>query len=291
LMLNFSNNFASLPTIKFHSTRETLKKIEDIISKKEKGVYLRFGDGDVNLANGQGELLQRANRTLTNEMREAFAIGGKNVVKCLFIHCKQMGNWEQGMSDGNHETDYPWSINLLKKAIPHWKPKVNVVYSPVALHYLASTDPKCAINFLKFLKSSNCCLLVGNKNIPVQIIDLLFGTQCQFVSTPPVGSYSEIDRIEKECLAKIGNTNEYKVIITAMGCSGRVLQKRLWNKLNNVFLFDFGSLMDAICGWNTRQWIETSNINIKQFLQMLCQEMNYELPCQFVPEKLKRMFY
>ena len=34
----------------FYSTKETLDKIEEIISNKKKGVYLRFGDGDLNLA-------------------------------------------------------------------------------------------------------------------------------------------------------------------------------------------------------------------------------------------------
>ena len=40
-----------------------------------------------------------------------------------------------------------------------------------------------------------------------------------------------------------------------MGCSGRVLAKRLYNNVENIFLFDFGSLMDILCGWDTRAWI------------------------------------
>jgi hypothetical protein len=57
-----------------------------------------------------------------------------------------------------------------------------------------------------------------------------------------------------------------------MGCSGRVLQKRLWNKLDNVFLFDFGSLLDALCGWDTRAWIKLSKFDAKKFISLLEQK-------------------
>ena len=277
--------------ITFHSTSETLSKITEIIAKKEKGIYLRFGDGDVNLANGQGEMLQKANTRLTFEMQEAFGLQGINVLKCLFIHCKELGNYEEGMEPGNHESPLDWSLEQLKKARPYWQAKFTDIYSTFALHYIATREPIKAIEFLKFLKDSNCCLLVGNKNIPREIMELLFGSKCQFVPTPATGSYNEIDRIEKECLDKIPQDSEYKIIITAMGCSGRVLQKRLWKKLDNVFLFDFGSLMDALCGWNTRQWITTSKINMQEFTQMLCKEMNYELPENLMPKMLQRLYY
>jgi CRISPR/Cas system-associated protein Cas5 (RAMP superfamily) len=36
----------------FYKTKDTISKIKEIIDKEEKGLYLRFGDGDVNLVNG-----------------------------------------------------------------------------------------------------------------------------------------------------------------------------------------------------------------------------------------------
>ena len=54
-----------------------------------------------------------------------------------------------------------------------------------------------------------------------------------------------------------------------MGCSGRALMKRLWNKFDKVFFFDFGSLLDALCGWNTRAWIELTNFEHKKFIEKL----------------------
>ena len=54
-----------------------------------------------------------------------------------------------------------------------------------------------------------------------------------------------------------------------MGCSGRVLQKRLYNNHDNIFVFDFGSLMDALCGWNTRAWIELTNFDKDKILEKI----------------------
>jgi hypothetical protein len=215
------------PHLVFHKSKDTLSTIIGLISNKTKGIYLRFGDGDINLALGQSELLQSHNDNLKQEMQEAFAINGVGVMKTLPLCCKELGGWENGMFPGNHEAPYSWCLNILDKARPLWKVEIQDVYSPVAIHFLATREPKGCIKFLKFLKNSNCCLLVGNRNIPDRIRKLLFGSNCQFVPTPPNQSYQEIDRIEKECLEKIPLTGEYKIIITAMGCSGRVLQKRL----------------------------------------------------------------
>ncbi|GAH15612.1 unnamed protein product, partial [marine sediment metagenome] len=113
-------------------------------------------------------------------------------------------------------------------------------------------------------------------NIPENIREALFGKNCKFVPTPSKNAYDQLDEIEKECLEQIPNNGKYKIIITSMGCAGRALQKRLWNKLDNVFLFDFGSLMDALCGQAkyVRMWIRYSNFDGKSFLKKLIQANN-----------------
>ncbi len=255
--------------LRFYGTEETLLEIEKIISNKEKGAYLRFGDGDVNLALGENDALQPARHSLMLEMREAFAINGPTVLKTLPLYCKEFNGYEAGMFPGNHAAPYDWCLDILKKAKPLWNGQISDVYSHAALHFAASQYPEMCIKFLKFLRNSNCFMFIGNENIPQEIRDMLFGPDCIFIPTPFQQSYSAIDRIEAECLNKIGNNNEYKIIITAMGCSGRALQKRLWNKLDNVFLFDFGSVMDALCGWNTRAWIELTKFDEKTFIDRL----------------------
>ncbi len=251
----------------FHGTQDTLSTIAKIISAKQKGAYLRFGDGDVNLALGLNDALQSRNQSLMYEMREAFSLQDPHILKTLPLYCKEFNGYEEGMFPGNHGAPYEWCLDIVNKVKPLWNGPLKDVYSHAALHFAASQYPDFCIQFLKFLKKSNCYMLIGNEKIPASMPELLFGPDCLFVPTPSQQSYNAIDRIEKECLEKIGDNKEYKIIVTAMGCSGRALQKRLWKKLDNVFLFDFGSVLDALCGWNTRAWIELTEFDEKTFIK------------------------
>src|SRR5579872_5114073 len=93
------------PFIKCHQTRDTLLKLEEIIENREKGVYLRFGDGDVNLANGQIDMQQNPSESLKIELQAAFRIQGPNVLKALPIMCEEFGALEDGMYHLNHAVD------------------------------------------------------------------------------------------------------------------------------------------------------------------------------------------
>ena len=261
------------PKLNFHGTRGTLEKIKQIILSQEKGAYMRFGDGDVVLAYGEHDMMQAANKHLQYEMRDAFSLNNKNILKTLPIHNKELGTYEAGMFPGNHEANLEQCINFLKRVKPLWNAEITDVYSMVALHYLATVDSDFCIDFLKFIKNQNCVLFVGNENMPDTIRLLLWGPTCKHIKTPSKNAFSAIDRIEQECCENIGNDGKYKVIIIAMGCSGRVLTKRLWSRLDNVFFFDFGSLLDALCGWNTRAWIELTNFDHSQFLAKLKAEI------------------
>jgi hypothetical protein len=257
------------PQLRFHQSERTLTTIMNIIKQKKKGAYLRFGDGDVNLALGKADMKQTPNHLLQQEMREALGINGPNALKALPLHCKEFGGLEPGMFPGNHESNYELSSNLLTKVAPFWTQEFNNIYTPVALHFCATNHQTVCITFLRFLKQSKC-ILVGNQHIPQEIRSLLFGPDCAFVPTPEQNSYAQIDSIEQDCLKAVeAQQGNYTIIVTSMGCSGRVLQKRLWQKLDNVFLFDFGSLMDALCGWNTRAWIELSNFDAASFIAAL----------------------
>lgn len=254
---------------RFYNTVETLSKIENFIANKQKGAYLRFGDGDVNLATGGEDAYQRSRSKLKIELQEALALNDLGVMRCLPLMCKELGGWEEGMYPGNFEVSHQWCINLLKRLEPINGANITDVYSPAALAFAATNHTKKCIDFLSFLQAQPCYLLVGNKNVPQPIRDLLFGSNRNFVPVPANDSYDEIDRIEHQCLEHLNKQSGYNVIITAMGCSGRVLQKRLWYKCENIFLFDFGSLMDGLCGWNTRAWIDLAKFNSSEFLQLL----------------------
>lgn len=261
----------SCPASPFHYNKsvETLTKIRDIISRQEKGVYFRFGDGDVILANGKDDSYQEKNQNLQLEMQEAFALNGPTVLKCLPLACNVFCGLEPGMFEGNHAWSDDSCMEIFSLAKPLWNAPFEEVYSMTALAHLATANRFFCLSFLKFLKESGCTILVGNCNIPDGVRTILFGDRCKFVPTPARNSYAEIDRIEAECLKNYDAAEGYQVIITSMGCSGRILQKRLWNRLDRVFLFDFGSLMDAICGWPTREWIYLVQFDPNEFLTQL----------------------
>jgi len=56
-----------------------------------------------------------------------------------------------------------------------------------------------------------------------------------------------------------------------MGCPGRILQKRILKKGYRVYLFDFGSLLDALNNDNTRLWIDLAGgtENLKNILNKM----------------------
>ncbi len=248
----------SFPLLKFQQTIPTLTRIREIIESKQKGMYLRFGDGDVNLAECVYDMYQVPRADLAHEMREAFALNGPTILKTLPLYCAELNGLEEGMFPENCETDLPWCTQIINRSQKFWQEPIIDVYSHAALRFAAVQYPEKCLEFLQFLKKQNCCLLVGNKNISKSVCESLFGVKCKFVPTPDRNSYSEIDRIERDCLDILADEKGYKVVIVSMGCSGRVLEKRLWKKVDNIFLFDFGSLMDALCGWPTRDWIENT---------------------------------
>jgi len=258
-----------IPELVFHQTKETFAKIVSTISQQKKGAYLRFGDGEINQAIGKPNSTQKPCHGLMIEMREALTLNGPTIFKTLPLYCTEFDGYEEGMFPGNHEVSFSWAMHILQVAKKLWGAPIKNVYSHAALHFSATQDPGACIKFLHFLKNSNCCLFIGNENIPAHMRELLFGPDCAFVPTPARQSYEEIDRIEQECLDKIPKDHRYKIIITAMGSAGKALQKRLWHKLDNVFLFDFGSLMDALCGWNTRAWITLTGFDHHVFIKLL----------------------
>ncbi len=239
---------------------ETLQTIQNIIIDKKKGAYLRFGDGDFALAHGIRSGTHEFSTALQNEIIETFGMNDPYIIKTLLLLCQEHGGPEVEMFYGEHlpETD---CIAVRKKAEKIWGKEIDHIYSPVALPYTAVHIPNICIAFLKFIQRQKCVLFVGNESTPSNIIHRLFGN-CDIVGTPSRTAYVDIDRIEKECLIKLSpQNNEYKIAIISCGNTGRVLIKRLWPQIENIFFFDMGSLMDALCGWKIRGWIRRTHFN------------------------------
>lgn len=248
------------------SANETIAAIKKTIEMKMAGAYMRFGDGDVLLMLGVDDCLHKANEQMSKEMKEAFKLNYGVIHKGLAIHSELFG-FEAGMKDGVHLLPDNQAFKYLSATYKFLD--LSKVYTPVALHQLATINPIECIDFLRFLKGTNP-ILVGNETIKPDLIEKLFSSI--HIKTPSRDSYNEIDRIEND-LIKVLNTKrgEFQVVVIAMGCPGRILQKRILKKRYNVYLFDFGSLLDAFNDHNSRAWIRLTGglENYTKLLQSL----------------------
>jgi len=250
----------------FHKSIATLQKIENLISNKIRGAYLRFGDGDVNLANGlsiwdcnDNDMYNHKNIKMITEIRECFRLEGPGILKTLPLYCNKYDGLEEGMYPGNHECSDEWADELLDSINYWWNPIE--VYSHCALHFLSSHKPEIAQQFLRSIKGK-VDIFIGGLNIDSKIVHYVLGDQCEIISVPDKYCSLELDNIE----SKIKIKDDYQLVVTCMGCAGRVLQKRLYTKKYNMFTFDFGSLMDALCGINSRAWINLTGFDKDKFL-------------------------
>jgi len=245
------------------SPLKTLEKIQKSISNKKRGAYMRFGDGDAFLAVGINDLFQKSSNLLSDEMKEAFSLKGEFVLKSLSIHSILYG-YEREMYNDNHLVSDEYANKLLSYTFTYFVG--HKIYSPISLHFAASYYSSIANTFLKLLKSKTV-LFIGNETTPLDKVELLFGA-VPHIKTPPKNSYDKINDIEEDAIRVLDNLSEFGVVVVAMGCSGRILMKRLYKRNYNVFLFDFGSLLDGICGNESRPWLKEISNNY-EFLQDL----------------------
>jgi hypothetical protein len=254
-----------VPNVSIISAEETLSQLELFIYNNQKGVYMRFGDGDIFLLKNVDDGYQKKSDLLSKEMSEALSLSGPNIFKCLAIHSDLFG-YSEGMIGGNHKNKDSFALKLFKDSYKYFVG--SAIYSPVALHFIATENPVRANMFLKLLKSK-MAVFIGNENIKSNTLNLLFGQKVIHVKTPSINAYSEIDRIEDEAIASIEILGHFSVVCVAMGCSGRPLMKRLWKANHNIFLFDFGSLLDGIDGNDSRSWLKMNAINYSELLKEL----------------------
>ncbi len=251
-------------TVQIVSPTDTLNTISKIIEENKKGAYVRFGDGDVYLLNGYEDSYQTSSEKLSGEMQETFKLKGDNIIKCLSIHSYLYGK-EEEMFEGNHLVSNDQANKLLYSTFQYFVG--HKIYSPIALHYCATHKPLIANSFLKTLKKKTI-LFIGNEKVSNDTVRLLFGN-AKHIKTSPENAYNDIDRVEIEANNFLDKENNYGVVVLAMGCSGRPLTKRLISKNHNIFIFDFGSLLDGIIGFNSRVWLLKTEINYKLLLKDL----------------------
>ncbi|MFD1294269.1 GT-D fold domain-containing glycosyltransferase [Lutibacter holmesii] len=261
---NIREDILNLSSIRIINTSQTLDVVENSIVNQQKGVYMRFGDGDVFLMNMKMDSFQNPNLQLAIEMKEAFECKGENVHKCLAIHSERYG-YEEGMFIGNHLVKDKEAQILLMNTFQFFIGEN--IFSPIALHFNASNNIERAKIFLKNLKI-HTKLFIGNKYLKNDVLNKLFGN-VMHIETPEKNAYSEIERIYSEAKNELIKIDSFCVIVIAMGCSGRPLMKRLYNDDYNIYLFDFGSLLDGFNDNMTRTWLKKNKIDYKYLLSDL----------------------
>jgi len=110
---------------------------------------------------------------------------------------------------------------------------------------------------------------IGNENVTEETLKKVFGKEVIHIKTPSKASFSKFNQIYQQFQESCSGDQDYSIVITSMGCTGRAMQKKIWDNYDNFFLFDFGSLMDALCGWNTRAWMELVKFDSENFLNKL----------------------
>ncbi len=251
-------------TTRIINTDDTYKAILGQINTSKPGAYMRFGDGDAYLVVGIDDILQRSSTDIKREMHEAFSLSDNSIFKSLSLHSNCYG-YDDKMYLGNHLMTDETANNLLGYTFPYFIG--NKIYSPVFLHYFACYKPHEANYFLRKVKEK-CILFIGNESVSELIVLKLFG-DVKHIKTPPANAYDKIDEIEYLSSFELEKTNGYGIVVVAMGCSGRILIKRLISKKYNVFYFDFGSLLDGICENKSREWLKYESIDYNVLLENL----------------------
>lgn len=259
--------------MKIYKAYDTIIKILHCIEEKKKGAYLRYGDGDFNIMTGKQDMLNSYNKTFSHELICSLLIDDENYMKGFCLLCKKYGLLEESMWPGNHEwpenrCDYFYNILLNLRKNPLYD-----LYSPVAFNYYITTYQKKSYQLMKKLKdlcqkNDNNVLFVGNSDIKKEIINLYFGKKYDFVECPSRNSYDKIDEIENKLINLINENTLYKIIIICCGVTTRCLIKRVWkntNIISNYFLLDFGSIIDGLCGINTRQYYIETKFNASSY--------------------------
>jgi hypothetical protein len=245
----------------FVSCRDTVKTILHFLSNKESGMYLRYGDGDFNLARGIGDLFANPTESLEKAMNDTMALREKNILLAIPHHCKELDTIEEGIRPGNHEYPLSYVTKFLSILSNNNGIMPEKLYTNIALSYCGSKDPELVVQIHKILQQ-NPVIFLGNQNYTDDFLEKIFGKLQGKITTPERDAWSVHDTVMQEFEQIFTNrlfNLPYFVVVVAAGCAGRPfageLYRKYLSKSNNFFIFDYGSLLDYLFGLNTRAYM------------------------------------
>ena len=257
------------------STTDTVKKLITMISNKCTGFYLRFGDGDFNIVEGKHDMLAVPTINFQHWMIETMKISDDSVMTCIPHHCTKLNTLEIGMFLGNHEYGFE-SVQKFINTLTKIRNKIpNILYTNVALSYCSSHDPDLVVKLHKEIKKHQV-VYIGNNIYSNEFIKKLFGSTVDRINTSSRDSYLEhdiiLDQFDKLYHEKY-EINNFFIIIMAAGCGGRAFSGELYykyyQKKQNFFILDYGSLLDFLWGYNSRAYMDLDPPNTEYIMNSI----------------------
>jgi hypothetical protein len=260
-------------SLKLISTKDTVRKIVDMIQHKKGGIYLRYGDGDFNILLGHNDMLAVCTSDFQYWIKKSMIMNNDYVLISIPHHCPEKGTVEPGMCPGNHENPLPVVQRFIDTLTEYQHHVPSIIYTSVAICYCASHHPDIIIEMHKEIKKHRA-LFIGNQNYSNEYLIKLFGTSLQRINTPSRDSYMEHDRIFSEfdtLYQQLFGSLDFFVIIMAAGCGGRAFTAELYHKYpsRNFFILDYGSLLDYMWGENSRAYMEIDPPNAEYILNSI----------------------
>jgi len=247
--------------IEFINCELTINKIIVDIAESRAGIYLRFGDGDFNLAQNKDDMLAKSNMQLSRDMLNSMSIRDNRVMICIPHHAKELKTVEKLMCPGYHEYDMKFvnhCLSVLHFSNPLMPQKI---YTNIALSYCAVETPEVVTKLHAAIKQHKV-IFIGNYKYSEEFLLKLFGNNLIRIFTNDNNAYQQKNKILKE-LDIIMNEhikNEYFVIIMAAGCASRAfsgtIYKQYFISKPNFYIFDYGSLLDYLYGFVSREYLK-----------------------------------
>ena len=143
------------------------------------------------------------------------------------------------------------------KSFPDPRPSA---YSPI------SPD----ISFLKFLKSLPIDLFIGDYLTPPDLRETLFGSGCAFVPAAIRNRFNETNSVGAQAEEILSRKKGHKVAVIALPGTGKFIQKRLLDRFSDLFILDFGPIMNALpdLNWLKKQLSSPIHIRHKHLLPL-----------------------
>lgn len=233
------------------SVKDTCTKLYDRLSKNEATCYLRFGDGDLMIINGQDDSLQKGNDLLRKELIEAFKHDEPGYLVASVAGQVNEGRMRKGLFG---TPDYSKDLYTIVQSL---RPN-ETLENANALAYQSVFDIDWFINFLRVCVHGKKVLFIGGENLCKSALVKKTFNVMTFISLPMTNAYSvlsdNMERIKQEAV-------KHDLIICAAGIATRVIGKRLWKQGFRVSFLDIGSIADALAGVESRTWMRMIDVD------------------------------